>query len=210
MSITDMAESQTVKAQLHPRERAVANRKLKERHGSYAARLQQICFTTIRIRLLCESVDGDADNEEAKVQNTTSQTEAALGAKFEILSRKKHPDVKCFVLFYNLVNILHAATKAKIQIGVFLSLGKATVATALDKMLCFPVSAFLSGKWERCEGGLYGNEEYKTCRAENSMWMPIQTIGEFGNSNKGMAENKSLQTAVIASSDVLSFVFHLN
>ncbi len=78
------------------------------------------------------------------------------------------------------------------------------------ELRCFPVSAFPPEKWERCAGGLYGNEEYETCWAENSMWMPIQTIGEFGNSNKDRAANKSQQTAVIASSDVLSFVFHLN
>ncbi len=80
--------------------------------------------------------------------------------------------------------------------------------TALNKLLNFP--AFLSGKWVRCKGGLYGNEEYETCRAENSPWMPIQTRGEFGNSNKARAANKSPQTAAIAFSDVLSFVFHLN
>jgi hypothetical protein len=39
--------------------------------------------------------------------------------------------------------------------------------------------------------------------------MPVLTRGEFGNSNKGRAANKSPQTAVIASSDVLLFVFHL-
>jgi hypothetical protein len=85
--------------------------------------------------------------------------------------------------------------------------------TALDELLkCFPVSAFLPGKCERCKGGMYGNEEYDICRAENSPWMPIQTRGEFGNSNKDRAANKRPQTAVIASSDVLSFqvVFHLN
>jgi hypothetical protein len=37
------------------------------------------------------SVNGDADNEEAKVQNTKSLTEAALGAKFEILFHKMLP-----------------------------------------------------------------------------------------------------------------------
>ncbi len=68
----------------------------------------------------------------------------------------------------------------------------------LDKFLkCFPVSAFLSGKWERCKGGLYGNEEYETCRAENSPWMPIQTRGEFGIGNKGGAANKSPQTMTL-------------
>jgi hypothetical protein len=129
------------------------------------------------------------DDEEAKVQNTKSQTEAALRAMFENLFGNKLPDVKYFVFFCNLVNILHAgpaaeATKIKIQIRGFLQLGKTmklTAVTALEKLLkCCPVSAFLFGKWERCEGGLYGNEEYETCRAENSPWMPIQTRGEFG------------------------------
>jgi hypothetical protein len=144
-----------------------------------------------------------------KIQNPRqSFTEAALGATFEILFGKKHPDVKYFIFFCNLVNILHAgpaaaATEIKIQIRGFLPLGQSTLATALEKLMkCFPVSAFLSGKRERCKGGLYGNEENETCRAEKSPWMPIQTRGEFGISNKGRAANKSPQTAVIASSDV--------
>ena len=90
-------------------------------------------------------------------------------------------------------------------------MGKNTFATTLEKLLkCCPVSAFLSGKWERCEGGLYGNKEYETCRAENSQWLPLQTRDEFGISNKGRAANKSPQTTIIASSDVLSFILHLN
>ncbi len=52
----------TVKAQRHlpmnpscrTRESAVATNKFKERHGSYAARLRQLCFTTIR--LLCTAI----------------------------------------------------------------------------------------------------------------------------------------------------------
>jgi hypothetical protein len=154
---------------------------------------------------------------------TKSQAEAALGATFEILFRKKHPDVKYFIFFCNLVivvNILHAgpaaaATKIKIQIRGFLQLGKSTLATALENLLkCFPISTFLSDKWERCKGGLYGNKEYETCRAENSPWMPVQTRGDFGNSNKGKAANKSPQTAVIASSEsfrciVVCFPFEL-
>jgi hypothetical protein len=69
----------------------------------------------------------DCDNdEETKVQNTKSQTEAALGkvgATFEILFGKKHPDVKYFILFCNLVNLLHAgpaaaATKSRFKSGV--------------------------------------------------------------------------------------------
>jgi hypothetical protein len=108
-------------------------------------------------------------------------------ATFEILfGKEQHPHVKYFVFFCNLVNILHAgptaaATKIKIQIWGFLQVGKLLSLTALDKLLkCFPVSAFLSGKWERCKGGLYGNEEYDICGAENSPRIPIQTRGEFG------------------------------
>jgi hypothetical protein len=72
----------------------------------------------------------DCDNdEEAKVKNTKSQTEAAIGVTFEILFGKKHPDVKYVIFFCNLVNILHAgptaaATKIKIQIRGFLQLEK--------------------------------------------------------------------------------------
>jgi hypothetical protein len=59
---TDLVENQTVKAQRHlsmnpscqTRESAVATNKFKEGHGSYAARLQQLCFTTIR--LLCTAI----------------------------------------------------------------------------------------------------------------------------------------------------------
>jgi hypothetical protein len=74
-------------------------------------------------------MDGDADDEEAKVQNTKSLTAAALGAKFEILFPKMLPHVNDFVFFSNLVFILHAgpaaaATKIKIQIRCFLQLGK--------------------------------------------------------------------------------------
>ncbi len=111
----------------------------------------------------------DCDNdEEAKVQKTKSQTEAALGATFEILFGNKHPDVEYFIFSCNLVNILHsgpaaAATKIKIQIRGFLQLEKTTVALTLYKLLmCCPVSAFLSGKWVHCKDGVYGNEEYKT------------------------------------------------
>ncbi len=56
----DLAEIQTVKDQrrhlpMNPtcriRESAVAQHKLKERHGSYMATLQQICYTPIRVGL---------------------------------------------------------------------------------------------------------------------------------------------------------------
>ena len=122
------------------------------------------------------------------------------------------PHFKSFVFFCNLVDILHAgpaaaATKIKIEIRRFLQLGKPNSLTALEKLLSSPVSAYLSGEWERYKGGLFGNKEYETCRAENSPWLPIQTRGELGLSNKGRAANN---TSVIASSDVLSFVFYSN
>jgi hypothetical protein len=74
------------------------------------------------------------DDEEAKIQNTKSQTEAALGATFELLFGMKLPELKFFAFFCNLVNILYpaAATKIKIQIRGFLQLGQNTVVTALD------------------------------------------------------------------------------
>ena len=111
-------------------------------------------ITTTLLHNDSASMDDCNNDEETKVQNTKAQTEAALGATFEILFGKKHPDVKYVIFFCNLVNILHAgpaaaATKIKIQIRGFLQLGKSTLATALEKLLkCFPVSAFLSGKWE--------------------------------------------------------------
>ena len=170
-------------------------------------------ITTTLLHNDSASMDCDDDDEEAKIQNIKSQTAAALGATFEILFGGIHPHVKYFVFFCNLVNILHAgpaaaATEIKIQIRGFLQMGKNTMASALIKLFdCCRVSAFLSGKWERCVGGLYGNQEYEDCRAEKSPWLPIQSMGEFGLSNKGRAANN---TSVITSSDVLRFVFHLN
>jgi hypothetical protein len=101
------------------------------------------------------SMAGNADFDA--VQNKKSQTEAALGPKFENLLQKMRLNVGYFVCFCNLVNILHAgpaATQVKIQIQGFLQLRKATTLTALKKLMSAPVYAFLSGEWARCEGGL--------------------------------------------------------
>ncbi len=201
---TDLVENQTVKAQRHlPMNPSCRTREIR-RNKQIQGRAWNIRgeITTNLLHNDSVSIDCDDDDEEAKIQNIKSQTEAALGAAFENLFRKKHPDVRHFVFSCNLVNILHAgpaaaATKIKVDIRGFLRLGTPTALTALDKLLCFPVSAFFFGKWERCEGGLLGNKENETCRAVNSPWMPIQTRGEFGNSNKGRAANKSPQTAVI-------------
>ena len=122
-------------------------------------------ITTTLLHNDAASMDCDDDDEEAKIQNMKSQTKAALGATFEFLFGVLHPRVKYFVLFCNLVHILHAgpaaaATEIKIQIRGFLQMGKNTFASTLEKLFkCCRVSAFLSGNWERCEqceGGLYG------------------------------------------------------
>ena len=141
---------------------------------------------------------GDVEND-AKVQTTKSQIQAALGAKFQSLFVKMLNNIKYFVFFCNLVDILHvepAATKVKIQIRGFLQIGKATTLTALEKLLSPSfspvVSAFLSAKWERCPGGLCGNEEYEDCLHEKSPWMPIQSTGQFRENNRGRIQTKRL------------------
>jgi hypothetical protein len=100
-------------------------------------------------------MDGDADDgadSTAEVRNTKSQLKAAIGAKFESLFEKMLTNVKKFVFFCNLVNILAvgpaATTKVKIQIRGFLQLGKATALTVLEKLLShtLSVSVFLSAK----------------------------------------------------------------
>ncbi len=76
------------------------------------------------------SLDGDGQDadDDAKVQNTKSQIESALDAKFEGLFEKMLGNIKYFVLLCNLVQILQdghaAATKVKIQIRGFLQSGK--------------------------------------------------------------------------------------
>jgi hypothetical protein len=60
-----------------------------------------------------------SDSLDAKVQNTKSQLQATLGAKFENLFEKMCSEVSYFVIFCNLFNILHdvpAETKVKIPI----------------------------------------------------------------------------------------------
>jgi hypothetical protein len=95
---TDLVENQTVKAQRHllmncrTRESAVTppSQRTNSRKGMDLTRRY-----TLQSLLHNDSASMDCDNDEkAKVQNTKSQTEAALGATFEILFGKKHPDVK--------------------------------------------------------------------------------------------------------------------
>jgi hypothetical protein len=112
---TDLVENQTVKAQLHlpmnpPSDESelpdTRKPRCKERIQGKAWILRGEITTTL---LHNDSASMDCENEEeAKVQNTKSQTEAALGATFDILFGNKRPDVKYFIFFCNLVNILRA------------------------------------------------------------------------------------------------------
>ena len=99
--------------------------------------------------------------------------------------------------FCNLTSLLacsldeNDASKVQIRIRAFLQ-SKHTAVTALKKLL--PESGgFVSGSWERCEGGLSGHELYQECvqteTAVNNDWMPLLNIGDFLVSN--MAKHKA-------------------
>jgi hypothetical protein len=131
------------------------------------------------------SIDCNGD-DDAKVQNKNSQ--AAFGAN--------NSAGKYFVSFCNLVNILHAgpaaATKVKIQIRGFLRLEKVTALTVLENLLLYLVCiCFSSRKVDRCQGDLFGNNEYELegCRREpeTSQRLLIQITGDLGSSNNSRA-----------------------
>ena len=125
-----------------------------------------------------------SDSFDAKVQDTKSQLQAALGAKFENLFGKMWSIVSYFVIFCNLSQILHvapAATTVKIQIRGFLQIRNPRAKTGLDKLLSPTLSFFLAGEWDRCQGGLCGNKEYESCMCEESSWLAIQSMGIYGD-----------------------------
>jgi hypothetical protein len=137
------------------------------------------------------SIEFNGD-DDAKVQNKKSQ--AAFGAnnsagKFESLLGKMLINVTYFVSFCNLVSILHvgpaAATKVKIQIRGFLRLEKVTALTMLENLLLYLVCiCFSSRKVDRCQGDLFGNNEYELegCRREPET-SQRQITGDFGSNN---------------------------
>ncbi len=99
--------------------------------------------------------------------------------------------------FCNLTSLLACSRDenddSKVQIGIraFLQ-SKKTAVTALKKLL--PEShVFLSGSWERCEGGLSGHASYEECvqtkTAGDNDWMPLLNVGDFLMSN--MAKHKA-------------------
>ncbi len=91
-------------------------------------------------------------------------------------------NITYFILFCNLVNILHvtvgpAATKVKKQKNPgFPAAGKSHSTDGALKLLpcTLTVPDFLFGMWhyvEHWKGSLFGNEEYEGCRLENSQWL---------------------------------------
>jgi hypothetical protein len=84
------------------------------------------------------------------------------------------------------------ASKVQIRIRVFL-LSKITAVTAQVKLLP-PSHGFLSGSWQRYEGGLSGHELYEECvqtkTAGDNNWMPLFKIGEFNARQKGGSDKK--------------------
>jgi len=101
--------------------------------------------------------------------------------------------------FCNLTSLLACsldekdASKVQIRIRAFLQ-SKKTAVTALRKLL--PESGgFISGSWERCEGGLSGHVLYdecvqtKTVTVDDNVWMPLLKVGDFLVSN--MAKHKA-------------------
>jgi hypothetical protein len=104
--------------------------------------------------------------------------------------------------FCNLTSLLACSldendpSKVQIRIRAFLQ-SKKTAVTALVKLL--PQSrGFISGSWQRCEGGLSGHALYEECvqtkTAGDNDWMPLLKIGEFLENNnarqKGGCANK--------------------
>ena len=152
-----------------------------------------------------------SDSFDAKVQNTKSQLQATLGAKFETLFQKMCSEVSYFVIFCNLFNILHdapAETKVKIPIRGFLQLGKSKAKTGLDKLLSPTLSDFLAGQWDRCQGGLCGNIEYENCMRDKSSWLAIQSTGIYRETNHGKyAKRRAKAAAAVMYYDLLSIVF---
>jgi hypothetical protein len=95
------------------------------------------------------------------------------------------------VFFCNLTSLLAClpdpkdASKVQIQIRAFLQC-QTTALTALVKLL-HPSHPFLSGSWQRCEGGLSGHAMYEECvqskTANTNTWMQLLKIGEFLQNN---------------------------
>jgi hypothetical protein len=145
--------------------------------------------------------EGNDENED-KVTKINAYLQRLLGAQFETLFGKMHGNVKYFVIFCNLVNILDFGADTndvkvnlvKVEIRGFLQLQKPTKLTALQKLLS-PFAPALSGCWERCVGGLFGHAGYTECLRPESAWFELHHTGEFGNNNDGKHRAKARRLA---------------
>jgi hypothetical protein len=129
------------------------------------------------------------DNEEGPLPRLKS----LLLAHWTSIHPKLEDRIKTLILhlafFCNLTSLLacsrdeNDASKVQIRIRVFLR-SKYTAVTALAKLLP-PSHGFLSGSWQRCEGGLSGHALYEECvqtkRAGANDWMQLLNIGEFSD-----------------------------
>ena len=134
----------------------------------------------------------DDDDDKAKFSRLKSCLTARLGGEFNIFLGET-TIITYFVIFCDLVSVLHTMSgpdpdpdpdnplKVKIQVRGFLQCPKTIAITKLRQ--CLPtVADYISGKWERCKGGLAINQLYKDCMrpADSCPWIPLHHTGKFG------------------------------
>ena len=136
------------------------------------------------------------DNEEGP----SPRLKSLLLAPWTSIHPQLEDRIKTLILhlafFCNLTSLLacsrdeNDASKVQIRIRAFLR-SKNTAVTALAKLLP-RLHGFLSGSWQRCEGGLSGHAVYEECvqtkTAGANDWMPLLKIGEF--SDKKMRDKR--------------------
>ena len=142
--------------------------------------------------------ESDAENE-SRTSKINTRLQALCGAQLETLFGKMHGNVKYFVIFCNLVNILDFGAntndvKVKVEIQGFLQLQKPTKLTALQKLLS-PFAPDLFGCWERCMGGLFGHDDYTECLRPESTWFKLHHTGKFVSNNSGKLQAKARRLA---------------
>jgi hypothetical protein len=150
--------------------------------------------------------EDDIDNE-SEISKMNRYLQILFGAQFEKLFGKMHENVKYFVIFCNLVNILdvgadtskHAAKGVNTEIRGFLQLRSAVAETALQKLL-HPFAPQLSSCWARCEGGLFGHAGYTECLRLASTWFKLHHTCEFESNNQGKIQAKARHLATLKSS----------
>jgi hypothetical protein len=130
-------------------------------------------------------------NEEGPFPILVSLLHAHWTSVVQHLDDKIKKLILHLVFFCNLTSLLAClpdpkdASKVQIQIRAFLQC-QTTALTALVKLLP-PSHSFLSGSWQRCEGGLSGHAMYEECvqskTANTNTWMQLLKIGDFLQNN---------------------------